>query len=112
MVVNNGIMPGGDIIAAERLGLAPGIAELEFLIAHHAWVRRPAGLVFAGKIIDHESLELVRFINNVMRNAKRMRHASRIGDRLWPATFVFRARDAILRPDLHRHTNYLVAFFA
>src|SRR5207249_8025985 len=98
-------MPSGDVTAAERSGLAPKIAELEFLIAHHAWVRRPAGLVFAGKIIDHEPLELVRFINNVMRNAKRMCNAARIGHGLRPATFVFRARDAILRPDLHGDTD-------
>ena len=105
-------MPGGDIIAAERLGLAPEITELEFLIAHHAWVRRPASLVFAGKIIDNESLKLVRLINNVVRNPKRVRHAAGVGYRLRPAAFVFRARDAILRPDLHGHADDIIALLA
>src|SRR5207248_5781332 len=101
VILNDRVVPCGNVIAAERLGLAPEITELDLLITHHAWVRRPTGLVFTGEIIDNESLKLVRLINNVMRNAKRVRHAARIGDRLWPATFVFRARDAILRPDLH-----------
>src|SRR5438094_3081923 len=112
MMVNNCIMSGADVIAAERPGLAPEIAELEFLIAHHAWVWRPASLVFAGKIIDNESLELVRLINNVVRNPKRVRHAPGVGNGLRSATFVFRARDAILRPDLHGHADDIVALLA
>src|SRR5205809_2912129 len=111
-MVNNRIMPGRDIIAAERLCFTPEVAELEFLIAHHAWVWRPASLVFAGKIIDNESLELVRLINNVMGNPKRVRHAAGVGYRLRPATFVFRARDAILRPDLHGNADDVVALLA
>ena len=47
-----------------------------------------------------------------MRNAERMRYAARIGDRLRPAAFVLRARDTILRPDLHRHANDFVALLA
>src|SRR5881394_441618 len=42
-MVNDRVMAGSDIIAAERLCLLPKIAELEFLVAHHTWVRCPAG---------------------------------------------------------------------
>ena len=80
-----------DVVAAERLRLTPEISELKFFIAHDAWVRRPPGLIFAGEIIDHETLELIGLVNNIMRNAERVRHAPCIGDRLRPAAFVLRA---------------------
>src|SRR5256885_3132600 len=101
-----------DVIAAERPGFAREMAELEFFIAHHARVRRPAGLVFAGKIINHDALELISLVNHVMRNAERMRYAARIGDRLRPAAFVLRSRDTILRPNLHRDANDFEALLA
>src|SRR5437773_9948241 len=40
-----------------------------------------------------------------------MSDTARIGHRLQPATFVFCARDAILRPDLHGHANDVIALF-
>src|SRR5262245_32688460 len=104
-MLNDRVMPRSDVIAAQCAGFAPEIAELEFFVAHHARVRRPSGLVFAGEIINHNTLELIGLVNNVMRNAERVRYAARIGDRLWPAAFVLRSRDTILRPDLHRHTD-------
>src|ERR1700736_5766349 len=69
MVFDDRVMPGGDVIATERFGFLPKIAELQFLIAHYARIRRPTGLILAGKIIDDRALKLVRFIDNVMRNA-------------------------------------------
>jgi hypothetical protein len=105
-------MTSTDVIAAECPGFAPKTAELEFLIAHHARVRRPAGLVFAGEIINHDALELICFVNHVMRDAEGMRYPACIGDRLRPAAFVLRSRDTVLRPDLHRHANDFVALLA
>ena len=90
-MLNDRVMARGNIIAAQCPGLTPKIAKLQFFVAHHARVRRPAGLVFAGEIINHNTLELIGFINHVMRNAERMRYAARIGDRLWAAAFVFRS---------------------
>ncbi len=69
MMLDNRVMPRGDVIAAQRLRFFPKVAELELLVAHHARVRRAAGLVFAGKIIDDQALELVRFIHDVMGKA-------------------------------------------
>src|SRR5437899_4641505 len=109
---NNGIMAGRDVIAAECPGFAPEIAELEFLIAHHTRVRRPTSLIFAGKIINYDALELIGLVHNIMRDPERMRHAARISDRLRPAAFVLRTRDTILRPHLHSHANDVVALFA
>src|SRR5215470_20378749 len=97
-MLNDRIMACSDVIAAEYPGLVPEIAELKLFVAHHARVRRPAGLVFAGEIINHDTLELIGLVNHVMRNAERMRYAARVGDRLRSAAFVLRSRDAILRP--------------
>src|SRR6476619_8609875 len=95
---NDRVMTCCNIIAAERCRLTPKIAELEFFIAHHARVRRPTGLVLAGEVINHDALELIGFINNVMRNTERMRYAARISDRLRSAAFVLRSGDAVLWP--------------
>jgi len=62
------VMSGRDVIATERVRFAPKISELEFFVAHYARIRRPSGLILAREIIDHGALELVRLIDNVMRN--------------------------------------------
>ena len=68
-MLDDRVMAGGDVIATERLRFVPKIAELQFFVAHHARVRRPAGLVFARKIVDHEALELIGLIDDVVRKA-------------------------------------------
>src|SRR3954452_19626128 len=100
-----------DVIAAERRRFSPEIPELELFIAHYAWVRRPTGLVLAGEVINHDAFKLICFIDNVMRETERMRDAARIGYGLGTAAFVLRAGDAVLRPDLHRHADHVVALF-
>ena len=69
VMFDDGVMSGRDVIAAERFGFTPKIAELEFFVAHHTRIRRPTGLILAREIIDDRALELVRFIDNVVRNA-------------------------------------------
>ena len=102
-------MAGRHMRGAERAGLGEQVAELELLVAHHARVRRATGGVFAGEIIDDQPLELARLVDDIVRDAERMRHAARVRDGLRPATLVLRARDAVLRPDLHRHADHVVA---
>src|SRR5262249_37931737 len=109
---NDRIMTCSDVIAAECTGLAPKISELQFFIAHHTRVRRSAGLIFTGEIINHDALELIGLVHYIMRNADRMRYAARIGTRLRTAAFVLRSRDTILRPDLHRYTYDVVTLLA
>src|SRR5215831_747477 len=106
---NDRIMTCRDVIAAECPGLAPKIAELQFFIAHHTRVRRPAGLVFTGEIINHDTLELVGLVHHIMRNVERMRYAARIGNRLGSSAFVLCSRDTILGPDFHRYAYDFVA---
>src|SRR5438046_4082351 len=111
-MLDNRVMTRGDVIAAERCRFTPEIAELELFIAHHARIRRPTGLVLAGEIFNHEPLELVGFVDNIMRNAQRMRHAARICYCLGTATFVLRTGDTVLRPDFHSDADHVVALFA
>src|SRR5438046_8613651 len=40
-----------------------------------------------------------------------MRDAAHISNGLWPAAFVLRTRDAILRPNLHRYADDFIALF-
>src|SRR4029453_10577958 len=97
------------VITAQCYRFAPEIAELELFVAHHAWIRRSSGLVLTREVIDHQSLELIGLVDHVMWNPQRMSNCSCIGYCLRTATFVLRARDAILWPDFHGHTNDVVA---
>ena len=107
-MLDDGVVPGGDVLRADGARLGPEIAKLHLLVAHHAGVRRAAGFVFAGEVVDDQLLKLVRLIHHVVRDAQRVRDAARIGDRLRPAAFILGAGEAILRPDLHRHAHDIV----
>src|SRR5207247_1830562 len=106
------IMTGGNIIAAQCCCFPPEIAELELFVAHHAWIRCSAGLVLAGEIINHQSLELICLVDHVMRNAQGMCNGTRVSHRLRTTAFVLGARDAILRPYFHGYADDLVALLA
>jgi len=102
-------MAGGDVIRAELTGAVNQPAKLEILIAHHARIRRAAGLVFVGKVADDVLLEFRRLINQVIRDAKRVADGAGIGNGLRAATLVLGAVHAILRPELERDADDLVA---
>src|SRR5438094_6830518 len=111
-MLNDRVVPGRDIVAPERRCFLPKISEFQFFVAHHARIRSATSLVFARKIIDHKFFELVCFIDHVMWNSEHMSDATRVRHRLWPATFVLRPRNAVLRPYFHRHPNDVVALLA
>src|SRR5205809_4784625 len=85
-MLNNRVVTGRDVIAAESLRLAPEVAELELLIAHHARVRRSACLILAGAIVYYDALALIGLVAHVMRNAERMGYAERVRHGPWPGT--------------------------
>src|SRR5436309_2024962 len=61
----------------------------------------------------HEAnLLAIRFVHYVMRDAQRVGDTTRVRHRLWPAAFVLRSRNAVLRPHFHRHPNDVVALLA
>ena len=102
-------MSGGNIMRAELVRPVNQPAELQILIAHHARIRRAAGLVFIGEILDDLLLKFGRLVNEVIRDAQLVADGARIGDGLRAAAFVLGARHAILRPEFERDADDIVA---
>ncbi len=98
-----------DEIRAELIRAVNQPAELQILIAHHARIRRAAGLVFVGEILDDVLLEFRRLVNQVIRNVELVADGARVGDGLRAAAFVLRAVHAILRPEFERDADDIVA---
>ena len=59
-------MPGGHEVGAELLAVRPELAELEPVVANHAGIRRAAGEIFVGKVID-DAVEVAFEIESVKR---------------------------------------------
>src|SRR5256885_15746107 len=112
VMFNDRVVSGRDIVTCEPLCFFPKISEFQFLVAHHTWIRRATSLVFAGKIIDHEFFELIRFIDHVMWDTESMGNSTRVRHSLWPAAFILRPRNTVLRPHFHRHPDDVVALLA
>jgi len=108
---NSREMPGRNKIRAELPGAVNEPAELEILIAHHARIRRAASLVFVGEVLDDVLLEFRRLVNQVIRDVELVADGARVGDSLRAAAFVLGAVHAILRPELERDADNLVALF-
>src|SRR5215831_6934071 len=53
VMLDDRVMTGRDVIAAQCCSLTPEVSELDLLVAHHTRIRRPASPVFAGEIINH-----------------------------------------------------------
>ena len=102
-------MAGGDVLRAELVGAVDEPAELQVLVAHHARIRRAAGLVFVGEVLDDVLLEFRRLVNQVIRDAELVADGARVGDGLRAAALVLGAVHAILRPELERDADDLVA---
>ena len=102
-------MSRGNEIRAELVRAVNEPAEFQILIAHHARIRRAAGLVFVGKVLDDVLLEFRRLVNEIIRDVELVADGARVGDGLRAAAFVLRAVHAILRPELERDADDLVA---
>ncbi len=104
-------MSGGDEIRAELVRAVNEPAELQILIAHHARIRRAAGFVFVGEVLDDVLLEFRRLVNEVIRYAELVANGAGIGDGLRAAAPVLGAVHTILRPELERDADDLVTLF-
>ena len=104
-------MAGGDVVRAELAGAINKPAKFQVLIAHHARIRRAAGLVFVGEVINDVLLKFRRLVNEVIRNVELVADGARVGDGLRAAALVLGAVHAILRPQLERDADDLVALF-
>ena len=96
-------------IRAELVCAVNEPAELQILIAHHARIRRATCLVFVGEVLDDVLLEFRRLVNEVIRDVELVADGARVGDGLRAAALVLRAVHAILRPELERDADDLVA---
>ena len=62
-----GIVPSGDIVSIDRIGIVEQSPELDPVVALHARVRRATLLVLVDKVVD-DLLELRLQIQSVKRN--------------------------------------------
>jgi hypothetical protein len=104
-MINDGVVAGGDEVSAKRAGFRPEIAEFEVLIAHHAGIRSATKTILAGKIVDDDFFKVIGLIDDVVGNSKAVSDTASIGNGRGATAFVFRAGDAILRPNLHRDSD-------
>jgi len=104
-------MAGGNVLRPQLVRAVNQPAELEILIAHHTRVRRAPGLVFVRKVIDDVLLKFRRLVNEVIGDIQLMADCTRIGDGLRAAALVLGAVHAILRPELERDADDLIALF-
>ncbi len=63
-------MSGRDEIRAELIRAVNQSSELQILIAHHARIRRAAGLVFVGEVLDDVLLEFRCLVNEIIRDVE------------------------------------------
>ena len=94
------IMAGGHVACAQFFCAVDQVAKLEFLVAHHARIRRAPGPVLRSEVINHITLKFLRLIDKIIRNAQLVRDGTGVHHRLRSATLVLRTRHAVLRPNL------------
>ena len=102
-------MAGGDEVRTKLVCAVNEPTELQVLVAHHARIRRATGPVFVGKVLDDVLLEIRRFVHEVIRHVELVADGTRVSDGLRAATFVLGAVHAVLRPELQRDADDVVA---
>ena len=69
-----GVVAGGDEVGVELLAERPELAELQPVVADDARVRRAAGEVLVGEVVD-DPVEVVLEVERVERNVEPIGHA-------------------------------------
>ena len=101
---DTGVVTGGHRLETERVCTLEQCAELEVTVALDAWVRRNTGCVSLHVRVDHVLVEAVTEVEDVVVNAKLLRHPTGIVDirhRAAPGI-------AAAAPQLHGDANYVV----
>ena len=73
MVIEPGIVAGGHVAGADRIGVVEQPAELEPGVAPHAGVGRPAAAILGGEVVD-DPLEVGGEVERIERNAEPVGH--------------------------------------
>ena len=71
-------MTGGDSVEAQRQGSVQHSPKLDVLVASHAWIRCPIGLVFGEEVIHYFLGEFGREIPDIEGNAECVCNSARI----------------------------------
>src|SRR5262249_55363186 len=106
-----GEMARGNELCAELVSAVNEPAELQILIAHHAWIGRAAGFVFVGKVLNDLGLKLVGFVDEIVWDAQLVTDRAGVGNGLRSTAFIFGARNAVLWPELECDADDVVALF-
>ena len=104
-------MSGGDELRTKLVRTVNEPAKLQVLVTHHTGIRRAAGFVFVGKILDDVLLKIRRLVHEIIRDVELVADTAGVGHGLRTTAFVLRAIHAILRPKLERDANDVVALF-
>jgi hypothetical protein len=103
-------VPGGDVIAIQRIGVGQQVSELGERVAADAGDGRPAPAVFADEVLDDMQVEAVLEIEDVVGDADGMGNIPGIIDRIEGAAGPVRHIVAVTE-ELHRGAYHLVALF-
>ena len=90
VMVDDGVVSGGDEVRSERAGFCAEVAEFEVFVAHHARVRCAAFFVFAGKVVDDDLFKIVSLIDDIVGYAQLVGDTACIRYGRGAAAFVFR----------------------
>ena len=102
------VVPGGDVVAVQRVGMGQQVAELGERVAANAGDRGPAAAVLAHEILDDVQVEPVLEIEHVMRDTQRVGDVARVIDRVERAAGTVGHRVAVAE-QLHGGADHLVA---
>ena len=104
------IMTGGQRVGAKFFCRRQQVGELHLLVAGDAGDRRFAARIGGGKIFHHRFFETRFVIQNVVRNAERLRNAARVVNVLAGAASAFFLRSGAGIVELQRHADDVIAF--
>jgi len=104
-------MARGNILRAELVRALEQCAELQMFVAQDARVGGASGPVFSGKVADDLSLEFLRVINQMKRDAQVVADGAHISRRPGPAALeqVLVGRKTVVLPELERDADDVIA---
>src|SRR6516225_5078750 len=106
-----GVMPGGDEVCLNLFGVGPKLAELEPAVANDTGVRRTAGKVFVGEVVD-DTVEVALEIQGVKGDVELVSNSPRVAGINGAAAAFLAIGPAVLfrmRARTHEQTNDVVA---
>jgi hypothetical protein len=76
------------MVEAQRVGSLQERAELDELVAPHAWIRSPSCTVLVEEVFEHRPLERLRHVHHPKLEPSPLGHRRGVGLGPWPAAAV------------------------